>query len=350
MLFKAKNVKTVIISRPDSIGDAVLAFPVAKALKDHFPDIRIGFLGKHYVKDLVSACKNIDEFIDLNYFFKKEVSVCGMKPEAILHLLPYAPVAKRAKELGIPIRIGTTHRLYHWHTCNRMVISGRKNSNLHEAQLNLKLLSALGIRRTFSLEDIYNAYELTGVQPLVPEFSSLPDIDKYNIILHPKSQGNAVEWGIENFISLIRLLNPQHYRIFISGIETDRKYIGRLFNEVGENVIDLTGKLSLAQFVSFIKQCNGLIACSTGPVHLAAALGIDTYGLYSVHRPIFAKRWGPVGKHTFVLESQSIKRAPDMNDITPESMAGIIERNRQKMCRFSLPDPASAPICENTIN
>ena len=333
MIFKIKTPQYLIISRPDSIGDAVLALPVAKALKDIFPGICIGYLGKGYTRDLIDACENIDEFIDINQFMSQPVTVCGQQPDTILHLLPHPPAAKRAKQLSIPIRIGTTNRLYHWPTCNRFVKLSRKNSDLHEAQLNLKLLSALGIKKIFSLSEITNMYGLTRTESLAPSFASLIDGDKYNIILHPKSQGNAVEWGIQNFISLIKLLNPDEYRIFISGVEKDKPYIEPLLNEVGDRVIDVTGKMSLAQFISFIGQCNGLVACSTGPIHLAAASGIDTYGLYSVHRPIFARRWGPIGKHVFVLESQRKKYATDMNDISPEQLQQIIEVNRTQYIR-----------------
>ena len=328
MISKIKNPEHLIISRPDSIGDAVLALPVAKALKDKFPGVRIGYLGKAYTRDLIDACENVDEFIEISQFMSEPVTVCGQPPDTILHLLPHPPVARRAKQLKIPVRIGTANRLYHWPTCNRLVKLSRKNSDLHEAQLNLKLLSALGIKKIFSLSEITNMYGLTRTEPLASSFASLIDGDKYTIILHPKSQGNAVEWGIHNFISLIKLLNPDEYRIFITGVEKDKPYLEPLFNEVGDRVIDVMGKMSLAQFISFISQCHGLVACSTGPVHLAAASGIDTYGLYSVHRPIFAKRWGPIGEHVFILESQRKKYATDMNDILPEQLHQLIHVNR----------------------
>ena len=331
MSFTVKNIKNVIISRPDSIGDAVLAIPMAKVLKDHFPGICVAYLGKAYTKELIDACENIDEFIDINYFLENKVTVCGQPPEVILHVLPHPPVAKRAKQLKIPLRVGTTNRLYHWPTCNKLVRLSRKNSDLHEAQLNLKLLSALGIHKIFSLAEITALYGLERIQPLQPQFSSLLNKNKYNIILHPKSQGNAVEWGIQNFISLVRLLNPVEYTIFITGTEKERKHIEPLFAEVGDKVIDLTGKMNLSQFISFINQCNGLVACSTGPIHLSAALSKDTYGLYSIHRPILAERWGPIGKHVFLFFSERKKYDKDMSDILPETVKQMIDKNKDQL-------------------
>ncbi len=327
MALNLKNIKNIIISRPDSIGDAVLAISAGKILKDRFPGVCIAYLGKAYTRQLVEACEYIDEFIDVKDFLANKVTVCGQPPEVIVHVLPTPAVAKRAKQLKIPWRIGTTNRLYHWPTCNKLVKLSRKNSDLHEAQLNLKLLSALGINKTFSLAEIADSYGLHHIQPLQQQFASLIDPNKYNIILHPKSQGNAIEWGIKNFIELVKILEPSNYQIFITGTEKEREYIQPLFAEVGDKVTDLTGKMDLAQFISFINQCNGLIACSTGPIHLAAALGIDAYGLYSRHRPIHTGRWGPIGKHVFIIESDVEKYKGDMNDVKPETVKQVIEKN-----------------------
>ena len=329
-----KNIRNIIISRPDSIGDAVLALPAGKILKDYFPGVCIAYLGKAYTKQLIEACEYIDEFIDINDFLTKEITVCGQPPDVILHVLPTPAVARRAKQLKIPYRIATTNRWYHWLTCNKLVRLSRKNSDLHEAQLNLKLLSALGIKKTFSLTEIADSYGLHHIKPLQPQLFSLLNPGKYNIILHPKSQGNAIEWGIHNFISLIKLLDSADYNIFITGTEKEREYIKPLISEVGNKVTDLTGKMDLAQFISFINQCDGLIACSTGPVHLAAALGIDTYGLYSKHRPIHTGRWGPIGKHVFIIESEVKKYMGDMNDVQPETVKQVIDKNKNNNLRL----------------
>jgi ADP-heptose:LPS heptosyltransferase len=43
------------------------------------------------------------------------------------------------------------------------------------------------------------------------------------------------------------------------------------------------------------------VAASTGPLHLAAALGVRTIGLYSMRRPIFPARWAPIGPRAHAL-------------------------------------------------
>jgi ADP-heptose:LPS heptosyltransferase len=291
----------IIISRTDSIGDVVLTLPVAAVLKKHFPGITIGFMGKAYTKAVIDACRYVDAFIDVNDFIHQPVSINGQRPDAILHLFPDPVIAKRAKDVQIPLRIGTAHRLYHWFTCNKLVFFSRRRSSLHEAQLNLKILHPLGINDSLSLEALGNLYGLDKLQPLPATTAALLQPHKYNIILHPKSRGSAREWGLDNFIALIRLLDPNRYAIFISGTAEDRTSLQPLFDAVGKRVTDITGLMNLDVFIAFIAQCQGLVANSTGPLHIAAALGKDAYGIYPPMRPIHPGRWAPLGPKTTVF-------------------------------------------------
>lgn len=305
----------ILISRTDSIGDVVLTLPVAGVLKKNFPNVKIGFLGKSYTRAVIEACQYVDAFIDLADFLKKPVTICGQKPEAILHVLPVAEIARRAKSEEIPLRVGTTNRLYHWTTCNRLVRLSRKNSPLHEAQLNLKLLEPFDIPIPATLTEIGQLYGIKPA-PLDAVFSTLIDHNRYALILHPKSQGNGREWPLDHFIRLIQTLDRQQFQIFISGTKKDRALLQPLFDQAGDLVTDMTGQMELAQFISFINACDGLIASGTGPLHLAAALGKDAYGIFPPIRPVHPGRWKPLGirAQTFCLEK-------DCNDCRSDRLA-----------------------------
>jgi len=296
----------IIISRTDSIGDVMLTLPVAAVLKQYFPEMKIGFMGKAYTRPVIEACKWVDFFIDVNDFLNKENGslINGEKAEAILHVFPVANIASRAKQLQIPLRIGTTNRLYHWFTCNKLVRLSRKNSSLHEAQLNLKLLSVFGIENDFSLAQIQDLFGLEKLPILEPGFANMIDRNKYRLILHPKSQGSAREWGLDHFIQLAKSLDRSKYQIFVSGTSKEKESLKPLFDALGDQITDISGLMDLEQFMSFINQCDGLVANSTGPLHIAAALGKDAYGIYPPMRPIHPGRWAPIGKKTqvFVLD------------------------------------------------
>jgi heptosyltransferase-3 len=287
--------RNIIISRTDSIGDVVLTLPVARALKTRFPDITIAFMGKTYTRAVIEACTHVDMFIDREDFLSGDVPIAGERPEAILHVFPDEVIARRAKELRIPLRIGATGRLYHWRTCNRLVRLSRKRSDLHEAQLNMKLLRPFGIDRDFSLQELGGSFGLERIAPLEERFRSLLHPGRYHLILHPKSQGSAREWGLDRFAELARMLDRERYQVFISGTEKEREALQPLLHALGTDVTDIVGKMELAQFIAFIAHCDGLVAASTGPLHIAAALGRDALGIYPPIRPIHPGRWAPLG-------------------------------------------------------
>jgi heptosyltransferase-3 len=181
----------IIISRTDSIGDVMLTLPVAGAVKKKFPSTKIVFLGTAYTKPVIEACKFVDEFIDIKDLYEKEILIDGRKPEAILHVFPVKKIAFAAKRKQIALRIGTTNRIYHWLTCNKLVRLSRKNSELHEAQLNLKLLQGIGLNYQPSIQELIPLFGFEKTEPLEKQFASLLSTEKFNLILHPKSQGNG---------------------------------------------------------------------------------------------------------------------------------------------------------------
>ncbi len=300
--------KTFLISRTDSIGDVVLTLPILHALKQKYPDSKIIFLGKGYTKSILECCLNIDQVVCWDEIEKlgdveRLKTVKDFKADCIIHVFPNKQVAALAKKAGIPIRIGTSHRLFHWFTCNKLPNFTRKNSDLHEVQLNFKLLEPLGIIAEHSLDELVNYFDFVKIPALSDSIKSLIDDNRYNLILHPKSKGSAVEWGIQNFSSLIKLLPDDKFKIFITGTKEERQFLDVLFSE-NPHVVDLTGRLSLRELISFINNCDGLVAASTGPLHLAAVMNKRAIGIYPSVRPIHPGRWAPIGKNASYLVSK----------------------------------------------
>lgn len=282
---------SVIISRTDSIGDVVLSLPMAGYIKKHYPKCKVIFLGRNYTKDVVGLSQYVDEFASWDDVEARK----NLKADVIVHVFPVKEVAQQAKQNGIKLRVGTSNRIYHWIYCNKLIKLSRKNSPLHESQLNIKLLSFLNIPTDVNLADVKEYYGFTKAEPLAEEWSSLIDKTKINVILHPKSKGSAREWGLENFSALIDALDKTKFKVFISGTKDEGQLVKPLL-EKHKDVVDLTGKLNLKQFISFINHVDALVAASTGPLHIASALGKKAIGLFAPMRPIHPGRWMPVGE------------------------------------------------------
>ncbi len=317
---------SIILSRTDSIGDVVLTLPMAGYIKKYFPKCRIIFLGRNYTKDVVDLSEHIDEFISWD-----ETKTLP-KTDVIVHVFPVKEIASAAKKAGIGLRVGTTNRLFHWNNCNVRIRLSRKNSSLHESQINMKLLEFLNIPTEIKLEHIKNYYGLTKAEPLSKEWLDLIDNTKTNVILHPKSKGSAREWGLENFSELISSLPENEFKIFISGTKVEGELAKILF-EKHKNITDLTGKLNLKQFISFINNADTLVAASTGPLHIASALGKKAIGLFAPMRPIHPGRWMPIGKdaHYLVLDKEcyDCKKNKDCHCIREIRSKQIVDVLRQ---------------------
>lgn len=290
----------ILISRTDSIGDVVLTLPICVWLKERFPNCELIYLGKTYTQPVVQCFAPIDRFIDWNEieqlptvekinFFRE------LGADAVVHVFPNKEIAQLCRKAAITVRIGTSHRSFHLLTCNHRVSFSRKRSNLHEAQLNFELMRPFGLRSIPSIEELKN-----GVNQFNVPHQSKNVKTRNRVILHPKSQGSALEWPLNSYSELAVKLAHNNIEVYFSGTESE----GELFRSslpANELIHDCSGKMDLTSFISFIAEADALVACSTGPLHIAASTGIHAIGLFSPRRPIHPGRWSPIGPKVSVL-------------------------------------------------
>ncbi len=320
------------ISRTDSIGDVILTLPMATVLKEKFPKSKIFFLGRTYTIPIINKQPAVDEVLNWDEIELMESDeqvqyLKNKKIDTFIHVFPDKKIAKLVKRAEIPTRIGTSHRLFHFLTCNKKVSFSRKNSDLHESQLNLKLLGPIIGKKDFSISEIADRTKLKKPSFLEERFVRLIDKDKFNLILHPRSQGSAVEWGLQNYTALLGLLPQDKFKIFVSGTEKEKASMKKFLMQNEPFIQDVTGLFSLDEFISFIDACDGLVACSTGPLHIASALNKYALGIYSEKRPIHSARWGPIGVNSEIIINTSIEVTKDtdpfeeIQGITPERVS-----------------------------
>ena len=301
------NNKRVVISRTDSIGDVMLTLPLCAWIKENYPTAQILFLGKGYTRSVVESYVLVDHFEDWADYTElseaeRRTKFESLKADVIIHVFPNKEISFLAKKVKIDVRIGTSHRAYHLLTCNHRPSFTRKRSDLHEAQLNHELLRPLGLDQIPSLDPIIKATE-----HFQPKNSELPvgiqkslDASSKSIVLHPKSQGSAKEWPMEKYIELANALIARGYTVFFTGTKAE----GELFSDAlpkRKQLVDTTGQMSLEQLLSFISKVDTLCACSTGPLHIAGYLGVQTIGFFSPKRPIHPGRWRALGSNVSIL-------------------------------------------------
>jgi ADP-heptose:LPS heptosyltransferase len=62
-----------------------------------------------------------------------------------------------------------------------------------------------------------------------------------------------------------------------------------------------------------------LVAASTGPLHIASAVGIHAIGLYPSKRPMHPGRWMPLGGNASYLEDGNSGQKESL-EISPEAV------------------------------
>jgi ADP-heptose:LPS heptosyltransferase len=118
---------------------------------------------------------------------------------------------------------------------------------------------------------------------------------------------------LDNFKRLTQASIERGAKVFLTGTEAE----GELFREKllyeHKNLVDLSGKMSLDELISFISKADVLVAASTGPLHIAAATGIKAIGIFPPIRPMHPGRWAPIGENTkvFVIDKPNCKDCKD---------------------------------------
>ncbi|UTW64220.1 glycosyltransferase family 9 protein [bacterium SCSIO 12741] len=331
-----KKPNRIIISRTDSIGDVMLTLPMAGWAKKHWPEAEVIFIGKTYTRDVVSCCQFVDRFIDVSNWEQKGVQGCSVELKAlqadiIFFALPNKFLARAAKRAGISKRVGVSRRWFHKIYCNVRPTFSRRKSDLHEAQLNLKLMEPFIATPIPEMSAISKLYGFVAPNNQPGTFQNQKDPSKKQIIVHPRSQGSAREWGLGNFSKLMELLPASDFQIWITGTEKEGAAIRESLPLELNQVSDVTGQMTLLELIDFIDQSDALIAASTGPLHIAAALGKATIGLYSPIRPIHPGRWAPLGKKAIALtydgeiaKSATAKNDRSIEEITPDRVKATL--------------------------
>ncbi len=321
----------ILLSRTDSIGDVVLTLPLTGLLKEKYPDCKITFLGRTYTRAIIELSRHVDRFENWDDYEKLPAhehtkKIRALQANWIVHVFPNPKIAAVAKKAGIKNRVGTSYRTFHWFTCNRLISFSRRKSDLHEAQLNCKLLAPLDIEVP-ELQTLGSCYGFKNPTEGREKILPLLDIKKKNIVLHPKSKGSAREWGTGNFDRLIELLPADKFRIFISGTQEEAGQMKELLEKHKEKIVDITGRFTLPEFITFLSLSDGIVAASTGPLHIAAALGRTAIGIYPPIKPMHPGRWAPIGENVQVLikegtcnDCHKSRDCHCMREITPEQV------------------------------
>ncbi|MGE5410967.1 MAG: glycosyltransferase family 9 protein [Clostridiales bacterium] len=300
--------KNILIVRTDRIGDVVLTLPLAALIKKRFPEASVSFLVREYTKPCVTNNPYIDNVLVLKekngrIMLRENIRLLKKyKFDSCVVVFPLFQIALIMLLSGIKKRIGTGYRWYSF-LFNNKIFQHRKYAESHELEYNVNLLDFLGVNEKVNKKNVEFGLRPTPENEQKIEQLLLQNkIDRHRpiIIIHPGSGGSAVDLPVESFKRLTSLL--AHYlplQIIVSGSDAEKSVCNELIMD--NSVKNFAGKLNLGEFIALINKADLLIANSTGPIHLAAALKKSVVGFYPKITACSAERWGPYTEKSSVF-------------------------------------------------
>ena len=298
----------ILIIRTDRIGDVILSLPLAALIKKHFPECKVSFLLKEYTKDLLGDHPYIDDVIILQESNGKIpifTNVNRLKSkffDASIIVYPTFITALIVFLSRIKFRIGSGYRWYSF-LFNKRIYEHRKYAEKHELEFNVNLLQAFGIRESISPMNVdfnigVNKTKLEKVKNILSE--SGVDLKRKLVIAHPGSGGSAIDLPSEKFSQLVKNLTKlENTTLIITGSADETDICSTVALETDS--INYAGQFDLSELTALISLCDVFISNSTGPIHIAAALGIFAVGFYPKILACSPERWGPYTSNKLIF-------------------------------------------------
>lgn len=299
----------ILAVRNDRFGEFLLNIPAFRALKQSFPEAKLILAVNPYVRELAQSMDFVDEVIawenkkhKICEIFKFAGELKNKKIDACVIFNPSREFNIIGFLAGIPLRIGYSRK---WgFLLTRRIKDKKYLGDKHEIEYNLELTGLIAGQsedKTLSLK-----IDVSLIADLLND-SGIKEGDKL-LAVHPWTSDPLKQWPVNNFRRLSELLAQQpDTKIVVIGGNEETPESAEYFSNIGENVINLSGKTGLKELAVLLSKCKLLISGDSGPVHLACAVGTPVLALFRNDIPgKTAKRWGPWGKGNIVIEKKRL--------------------------------------------
>ncbi len=283
--------KKILIGRGDALGDLVLSTILIEPLRRHFPNCEIYFIANPAFASLLDNHPNVAGVIkdplphrfsiaQLPKIWRWSRHIRKQRFDLFLGAWGSPKYAFLSRMAGIPIRVG-----HPWGIWNRLFYTlhskiDPRDFTVHQAMRNLALSAAL--RLPISESPI-------NLGALPPKKTDDPLVCIQLDAGHPRRV-----WPADRLIRIIHFI--------LSRTDLSVVLFGKNSNAIADEVIqhfsgnsrvrNLFGKLTPVDMKNLLSQSSLFIGADSGPLHLAAGLGVPTIGYYptKIQNPM---EWGP---------------------------------------------------------
>jgi heptosyltransferase-2 len=289
----------VLVIRLDEIGDLVLTSPFLRELRRNLPDAEIDILVKRENVAVVENCPYVNRVRGVPvgrhpYFGRLQRSWTALTVARSLRgrdydlaLVPrwdsdyFYNAAALAYLSGARWRVGQRERLFENRSSDSMFTNIIDNASLqHEVERNLEVLRGLGITpRESGLE--YWLTERDDARAMALLETNGVAADTTIIVIAPSASHPRKRWPIDNYAAVVEWIQRAlDAHVVVVGGADDRSLSRAMTSGAKRSVLDLTGKTSLTESAAVIRRAHVYIGNDSGPLHIAAALGVPTVGIW----------------------------------------------------------------------
>lgn len=281
--------RALLVAAGGGIGDTLLAGVVARSLRTRYAAVDAVVLPAHV--ELAAHIPSVERVIPL-----------GTRPDARYDAAVVTWATLRSAllpwTLRIPVRVGQARRIYSPLFTQRVTVrSELGDRTTHWTQILLDYARALGLddagaQPQFALRDAERADARTLLH--------VHDLERRYYVLHPTRGLSAqrARWPAESFVALARrLVERDGVAVVVTGSAQDAQLAQAVADGAGRGVHSLAGATSIGVFGALAEGARAVIAMDSGPMHVAAAVGAPTVGIFALQSDEPA-RWAPLGRRT----------------------------------------------------
>lgn len=334
----------ILVVRADRVGDVVLSTPTLAALRRHYPDGRIFAMVREGVAPLLRGFPGLTDVVIYDPqgrhrgwrgYFRLVREFQAMKIDIAVCLQTERKVASALFWAGIRYRVGPLSKLHSYLFYNRGLRQRRSDVEMHEADYNLQLLQSLGIRARRA------EYETAVSLPADSEARATAWLKEHGwdgktaiVAVHPGMGGSALNWPEEHYTELAATLLQTGHFVLATGGPTEEGILERLKRGALAHVADASLHTRWIEYggrdakgIDFLgalmKRVGVVVAPSTGPLHVAVAVGTPVVTFYPPVRVMSALRWGPY-----------LADARRASILVPDVYCGQVFKCRGPLCNF----------------
>jgi heptosyltransferase-2 len=313
-----------MVRSPNWLGDAVMALPAVRNLKDMMGDDSLVVAAPEKLAALWQKCPFVDEVIALEKPRNLQATarqLRGGKFGSAVLLPNSLRAAAEASLAGISQRVGYARSGRSLLLTHTIPAPPRNPARLHQRYYYLDLVTALGGPGDPTLPKLRkDPTTVTGSRGLV-------------LAICPGAEyGPAKRWPIENFIAVARhFITTRQAKIVLLGAAVDVPFAEEFARQLPE-VENRAGKTTLAEFMAVLVTARLVLCNDSGAMHVASALGVPTLAVFGSTEPQLTGPMGPrsrVLRHHVPCSPCFLRECPIdfacMKGITPDTAIALAE-------------------------